>query len=272
MSMIPNPRKNIVVDFTISETKSAVNQIPTYFRQKYTLEKQNEILNQSTFGALEFLSLGVFIDINLNAISENKTDIIIEVRRKIGAFDKTFEVSKANTHLDDLFNGLSILLGNIRKHSAPISTENPTTVLQYNLSWDDIKTHLNSLVSTYPNTYKLISDDGVLISLRRFPQAGDNIVLQKDAILNIKKLNLTEDGTEVKFEITNDENRISTFGELERNKLIIRVTTNLLGKKINPSEKHGQLQKAKATDKAGAFLFVIIGLAILCLLSWFIFK
>ena len=95
MSMIPNPKKNVTIDFTMNEIKSALAKIPQYFGNKYTLEKKNDLLNQFTFGALEFLSMGVFIDINLNYVTESKTDIIVEIRRKIGAFDQWVEVQKA---------------------------------------------------------------------------------------------------------------------------------------------------------------------------------
>ncbi len=112
MSMIANPKKNIVVDKSMSEIKTAIDKIPDYFQKKYTLAKKNELLNLFTFEALEFLSLGVFVDINLNFVSETKTDIIIEVRRKVGAFDQSHEVSKANKHIESMFNGISELIIN----------------------------------------------------------------------------------------------------------------------------------------------------------------
>jgi hypothetical protein len=235
MSMIPNPKKNVVVDFTLIDCKNAIKKIPSYFKQKYTLEKQNDILNQTTFGALEFLSLGVFIDVNLNSISETKTDIIVEVRRKLGAFDTWVEVSKANRHLDDLFNGISALLMNVRKAAMTIETANPISVIKYDLCWVDVKRHLKTFLLTYPNTYKLVSEDSSSDTtiLRRLPQAGDDVVLSIDAIINITKVSTTENSSEVRYEITNDNNKISTQGELQRNTLILKITINLLQKIIN---------------------------------------
>jgi len=235
MSMIPNPKKNVVVDFTLIDCKNAIKKIPAYFKQKYTLEKQNDILNQTTFGALEFLSLGVFIDVNLNSISETKTDIIVEVRRKLGAFDTWVEVSKANRHLDDLFNGISALLMNVRKAAMTIETANPISVIKYDLCWVDVKRHLKTFLLTYPNTYKLVSEDSSSDTtiLRRLPQAGDDIVLSIDAIINITKVSTTENSSEVRYEITNDNNKITTQGELQRNTLILKITINLLQKIIN---------------------------------------
>ena len=40
MSMIPNPKKNVVVEFTIIEVKSSLDKLSAYFNQKYTLEKK----------------------------------------------------------------------------------------------------------------------------------------------------------------------------------------------------------------------------------------
>ena len=57
--------------------------------------------------ATEFLSLGVYIDVNFSATSDTKTEITIEVRRKIGAFDKTYEVSQANEHIQNIITSIS---------------------------------------------------------------------------------------------------------------------------------------------------------------------
>ena len=49
------------------------------------------------------MSLGVYIDINLSSVNENKTEITIEIRRKIGSFDQSHEVTNANKHIDTMF-------------------------------------------------------------------------------------------------------------------------------------------------------------------------
>ena len=51
---------------------------------------------------MEFLSLGVYIDISVSSISDTKCKIEIEVSRKIGAFDQSYEVSKANDHIANI--------------------------------------------------------------------------------------------------------------------------------------------------------------------------
>jgi hypothetical protein len=228
--MIPNPKKNITIDFTVAEIKSALTKVPAYFVNKFTLEKRNDMLNMYTFGTLEFLSLGVYVDINLNSLLENKTEIIIEVRRKIGAFDKMIEVQKANKHIETLFNGISVLLGVVRQQNAEnsisVDVENPYEVVKYDLRWDAIRRHVKTLAIVHPATYSIDNtDNSNEIILRRKPQSGDEFYLDADAIVKIT--------SEVKYLITNDNNKITTQGELSRNKLILKITINLISKIIN---------------------------------------
>lgn len=103
---ITNPTKKVTIEFPISQVKDSVLNIPKVYK-KYRLEKQNPMFNQYTLEASEFLSLGVFIDINLNEVSPNKTEINIEVRRKLGAFDTWVEVQNANEHIQKIIDGLS---------------------------------------------------------------------------------------------------------------------------------------------------------------------
>lgn len=99
---LPNPKKQMTVDFSLSQITEAVKAIPL-LKKTYIFSKANEMFNQYTFEAYEFLSLGVYIDIHLNSIAENKTVIEIEIRRKVGTFDFADEITKANRYLDDLF-------------------------------------------------------------------------------------------------------------------------------------------------------------------------
>jgi hypothetical protein len=103
---VPNPKKTLEIDFSIDQIKKTIIFIPLK-NTKYKLFQKNEILNQYTFEALEFLSLGVYIDINLSAISDTKSKVDIEVRRKVGAFDKSHEVTAANEHIQKLINAIS---------------------------------------------------------------------------------------------------------------------------------------------------------------------
>jgi hypothetical protein len=110
IGVIPNPKKVFTIPFSISETYNALKNIPN-LNTKYSLYKLNETFNSCVFDTTELLSLGVYIDFNLNEISDNKTEVTIEVRRKIGSFDKSHEVTLANNHIVDLVDTLSNIVG-----------------------------------------------------------------------------------------------------------------------------------------------------------------
>ncbi len=96
------------VDFSLDRIKECAKNI-TLINSKYRLFSSNEIFNQFTYESFEFLSLGVYIDINLNSVSDNKTEISIEIRRKIGTFNESHEVTHANDHIVNIVNYLSQL-------------------------------------------------------------------------------------------------------------------------------------------------------------------
>ncbi len=102
---IPNPTKTHIVSFPIGKVKVAVERI-TKISKKYKFTSSNNVFNQTTLEAYELLSLGVYIDISLSEIAENKTQITVEVRRKIGSFNQSSEVTNANIHLNKIFEFL----------------------------------------------------------------------------------------------------------------------------------------------------------------------
>jgi hypothetical protein len=106
LGAIPNPKKTLAIDFSIEKIKSTIEFIPL-LNSKYKFSSKNEILNSYIYEALEFLSLGIFADISLSKIDDKRTDITIEIRRKIGAFDQAHEVSKANDHIAAIFELIS---------------------------------------------------------------------------------------------------------------------------------------------------------------------
>lgn len=103
---IPNPKKTITVSFEINKISQSIKAIPL-LDKGYKFTKGNEAFKTYTLEALEFLSLGIYADFSLNEVSEGKTEITLELRRKMGSFDQAHEVSKANGHIDKLFDLLS---------------------------------------------------------------------------------------------------------------------------------------------------------------------
>ncbi len=109
---IPNPKKTFVVDYSIAHAYETIQFIPLIDKEKkYNFHSKNDILKSLVFEALEFLSLGVYIDINLTEIEETKTQIDLEIRRKVGSFDKSHEVTAANNHITKFTNLISLCLG-----------------------------------------------------------------------------------------------------------------------------------------------------------------
>jgi DNA-directed RNA polymerase subunit RPC12/RpoP len=105
---VPNPKKTITIDFPISKLKETIGFIPLTKDKAYKFTSKNEVFNLYTFEATEFLSLGVYVDISFSEVSENKTTIEIEVRRKIGAFDQAHEVTSANNHISKIIELISL--------------------------------------------------------------------------------------------------------------------------------------------------------------------
>ena len=101
LGAIPNPKKTLEIDFNIEQLSNAIILIPLK-DSKYKFTSKNDVLKTFRFEALEFLSLGVYIDISVSSISDTKSKIEIEVSRKLGAFDQAVEVSKANDHIANI--------------------------------------------------------------------------------------------------------------------------------------------------------------------------
>lgn len=142
---IPNPKKSTQVDFPIERVKLSVLNI-SLINDKYKFTSSNEIFNQYTYEAFEFLSLGVYIDINLNRLSEDKTEISVEIRRKMGTFNESHEVTKANEHLVKVFDCIAKLtakspeeIENSKrvKNEKPIKTSNNSNSFSKNSTTND---------------------------------------------------------------------------------------------------------------------------------------
>ena len=106
---IPNPTKQIKVNYSLDEVKKAAANVDLVAKG-YSPREHDEIINIYKYAKTEFLSLGVEIDISLSEISDNKTQIDIEIKRAIGTFDEWHEVSKAKTHIETLLKSISTLL------------------------------------------------------------------------------------------------------------------------------------------------------------------
>ncbi len=116
ITSIPNPKKEINVPFSNEQVLEAFGKISSYCKSKdigsYEQESFDPIFGELRLTKLEFLSLGVRIIFNTCEAGEGKAKITMEVQRQIGSFDQSFEVTKANEHLNKLTQALSYLLQN----------------------------------------------------------------------------------------------------------------------------------------------------------------
>ncbi|WET47928.1 TM2 domain-containing protein [Chryseobacterium indologenes] len=124
---IPNPRKTLTVDFPLERVRESVKNI-TALSTKYRISSSNEIFNQYTYESYEFLSLGVYIDINLNSITDNKTEINIEIRRKLGTFNESHEVTHANNHIVNIVNYIAQLTAMSNDEISNLKMNEPTNL------------------------------------------------------------------------------------------------------------------------------------------------
>ncbi len=106
IGVIPNPKKEITIPRSISEVRPAIEGI-NFLEPKYKVYKKDDVLNLYVFEATEFLSVGVFIDVSLKKISEDTSEVCVEISRKIGTFNQSHEVSLANGHISKIFSLIS---------------------------------------------------------------------------------------------------------------------------------------------------------------------
>ena len=107
--MVPNPKKSFIVDLPIKDVSNILDNFLPILREiksGYEMFSKNKLAKIWTLEKLELLSLGVYIDISLEKVSENETRVEIEVRRKVGSFDSSFEVQMANEHISNIIRAL----------------------------------------------------------------------------------------------------------------------------------------------------------------------
>jgi len=106
IGVIPNPSKTITIELPCAKITEVMPLI-SILHPKYKETSSDDLLKLFVFEASEFLSLGVYIDITLEVLSETKTGVTVEVKRKIGAFDQAQEVRYGNEHISRIFELIS---------------------------------------------------------------------------------------------------------------------------------------------------------------------
>lgn len=114
-----------------------------------------------------------------------------------------------------------------------IQIDNPVKVINYDRPWQEVKSHILRIVASFPNENKIIEDNEAegKIMLLKPPVTAEAKAIGKDQIMYITR---KSDGAtcEVRFEVTNENNKISSYTELERDKKTLENFTILIGKAI----------------------------------------
>lgn len=109
--MFSNPKKEFTVNFSIDKVRDAVLRIYQAESNKYSLVKDDNILNQIKLhqkGVL--LDPGYHIDFDLTKISDNETKVVIEVSRNMGSINNATEVTISNNSLKSVASKFSSYL------------------------------------------------------------------------------------------------------------------------------------------------------------------
>ena len=114
-----------------------------------------------------------------------------------------------------------------------LQIDNPTETISYNLTWTDLKTHILKVVATFPKEYSIVKNETDKIILLNIPVSQANKTIAKDQIIYID--NETPGGFKatIKLVMTNEDNKISSYTELDRDKKSLNVFVILLKKSID---------------------------------------
>lgn len=132
-----------------------------------------------------------------------------------------------------------------KQNAVTVDAQNPVEEVKFNLPLKDIRRHLDTFLKTYSTVYKEdpINSTDTFAILRRHPQKADDVYLEIDAVIKFFVITTNDNLTHLKLEVSNDNNKITTQGELNRNSLILKITIKLLSKIITDLE--AGIQKAE---------------------------
>lgn len=112
-SIINNPTKSLTLNAPIEMVEQAMDNMQKTLSKvninNITFDKKMGLTNQYEFSASEPLSMGSQVLVNIQAL-EGKTQLNMEVRRKMGAFNTSVEIQLAGQHMDKILKGIELYL------------------------------------------------------------------------------------------------------------------------------------------------------------------
>ena len=110
MAIIQNPEKSFTVDASVEQIKKIINRVPE-FAKGGKLISSDDFICQYEF-EFSTLKVGNVITVSLNSVDDNKTEIKLEARRILGAFNNQREVMEADLDFKNITKALSKLIQN----------------------------------------------------------------------------------------------------------------------------------------------------------------
>ncbi len=97
---LPNPKKEVIANFPIAKVKEAILELPKYTKSA-VFNIQSDVMNFYRFDAQGkgLFNMGMYLEISLFEFGENKTEIRLEGRRKLGWIDNALELSETTNYL-----------------------------------------------------------------------------------------------------------------------------------------------------------------------------
>ncbi len=146
-----------------------------------------------------------------------------------------------------------------------LQIENPIKSANYQLSSEQIREHILNVVNKFPNELKVLNDENSKIKILYIPSGATNAI-GKDQIIQINIDVLSDSQIALNMEMTNENNKMSSYTEFERGKNSLTMISNLIEKSINKT----LLQPAKAQTKSNSgggvmqiILFIVALIAII---------
>lgn len=142
-----------------------------------------------------------------------------------------------------------------------LQIENPVQTISFDLSWLQLKEHILKIVATFPKEYSIIKNEDEKFTLLNTPLGGTNKVIGKDQLIYIDRGAPTGTKTALKITMTNEDHKISSATELERDKKWLEIFTTLLKKSIDGTLVKPRPDPGKALLRL--LIFLIVAAAVL---------
>lgn len=146
-----------------------------------------------------------------------------------------------------------------------LKIDNPVKTINHSAGWLDYKKHALVVVRKFPAEYKIVQDDEMILTVLNIPLSAQGKAIAKDQLIYLRP---EESGTGIELSITNENGRIESYTELERDKASLEVFTKLVNKSINGTLNDAiqNVQKPKVNTGNAVIQLIILIVAIIAII------